>query len=53
MGAIPARRIVGARRLTHTLGPLPTGPIYMRRTFRVQEPKAFQKVCDILSGKGR
>ena len=49
-GPIPAKRIVGFMRLES--GGQPTGPIYARRRFRSDEPKAFAAVFDIMSGKG-
>ncbi len=46
-GPIPAERIVGFRRLTRFE---PEGPVFIRRTFRKAEPKAFERMYNVMSG---
>jgi hypothetical protein len=47
-GPIPGERIVG---FVHLDGWAPDSAIYIRRKFRKDEPKAFEKMFNVLSGK--
>ena len=47
-GPIPGERIVG---FVHLDGYKPDSEIYIRRTFRKEEPKAFEEMFNIMSGK--
>ena len=47
LGSIPAHRVMGYRKFVQTLG---VGPIHMRTSFRISEPKAFKRAFKILSG---
>jgi hypothetical protein len=47
-GPIPGERIVG---FVHLDGWKPDSPIYIRRSFRKKEPKAFEEIFNIISGK--
>ena len=46
-GSVPAERIHGFRKFVRLAG---VGPIYIRDSFRIKEPKAFETVFQILSG---
>jgi hypothetical protein len=48
-GPIPSQRVVGFRRVTSNGSPV--GPIFMKRRFRMEDPKAFDEVFDVMSGK--
>lgn len=47
-GGIPKERIVG---FVHTGKFAPEGPIFIRKSFRKNEPEAFKKMFNIMSGK--
>jgi hypothetical protein len=47
LGAIPAERIHGFRKFVRSSG---AGPIYMRKSFRKDDNKAFKQAFKILSG---
>ncbi len=46
-GPIPADRIVGFRHIAQWA---PDGPIYIRKSFRKKEPKAFEYMFKVMSG---
>ena len=49
-GSIPAYDIVGFRRIQPYGATMGTGPIYVRSSFRHQEPKAFEAMFNMVSG---
>ena len=48
-GPIPQGRVVGFRRVNSSGHPM--GPIFLKHRFRKEDPKAFDEVFDVLSGK--
>ena len=46
-GPVPAERIAGFRQLDPSG---PEGPIFFRRSFRAQEPAAFDYLYNVMSG---
>lgn len=47
-GGVPAERIVGFTHVAQTS--IPDGPIFIRRSFRHSEPKAFEHMFNVMSG---
>jgi hypothetical protein len=51
-GPIPAERIVGFVKVKNVLqSGVPEGPIFIRRSFRLGEPAAFEEMFKVMSGK--